>query len=39
MYETIKSNILTVLLFTIILSTSIGLYYLSENNKLFFDKT
>ena len=37
MYETIKSNILTVLLFTIILSTSIGLYYLSENNKLFFD--
>lgn len=37
MYETIKSNILTILLFTIILSTSIGLYYLSENNKLFFD--
>ena len=37
MYEIIKSNILTVLLFTIILSTSIGLYVLSENNKLVFD--
>jgi len=37
MYEIIKSNILTVLLFVIILSTSIGLYFLSENNKLLFD--